>query len=170
MTNAYEKARTIEQQATYELMPWILSTFNNVNPITDKGRQYTEGDFDAETSDSRRIVLELKSEAKHTGNLFLETHSSADGNVSSPGWLFKLKADSLLYYFVDTKMLYAIHLPTLQKWAKEHLDEYRQVEQKKYSQQNRTVGSIVPISDIQKALGSRMRAVKIEDPFTDMPQ
>ena len=97
------------------------------------------------------IEVELKSESKHTGNLFIETWSDIRKGVH--GWLYHYADETrLAYAFNDTHTLYTCEMGELRKWAHgEGLDstirikDFREAEQQKYLQRNVTVGGIVPV-------------------------
>ena len=97
------------------------------------------------------IEVELKSESKHTGNLFIETWSDIRNGVH--GWLYHYANETrLAYAFNDTHTLYTCEMGELRKWAHGkslesaiRVEDFRQVEQQKYHQLNVTIGHIVPV-------------------------
>lgn len=148
--------------------------------LTSKGTlakwlQETAGDVMVNTPDGRLWTVELKTERKWTGNLFLETWSNRNLNVkadhamygSNPGWLAKLRADLLLYYFLDADILISLDLFELKRWAFGYLEnsehvagnlyrcngsgeqEFRERPQGVYRQANDTWGRLVPVRTLQ---------------------
>ena len=96
------------------------------------------------------IEVELKAEARHTGNLFLETWSDIRNGVH--GWLYHYSDSTrLAYAFNDTHTLYTCQIGELRRWAHGEgygadirIEDFRAVEQQKYEQRNVTVGRLVP--------------------------
>ena len=69
--------------------------------------------------------------------------------------MITLRADLLLYHFIDDDELYMIKLPDLQEWAfvDEKIYSYPEKCQKKREQLNDTWGRCVPIVDIKTQVG-----------------
>jgi hypothetical protein len=72
--------------------------------------------------------------------------------------MYKLRADILMYYFIDSDDLYVIDVYSLKQWAfcgghnnAGNIWSYREVCQAKYDQLNDTCGRIVPIRDLVSA-------------------
>lgn len=130
---------------------------------TDKGRlsvmlQRSAGDI-LFNSDRRTVLsIEVKTEAKQSANLFLETYSNADGQTPRRGWLHTLDADWLFYYFADIDLLCIVDFQRLKRWATpETLARFDEREQKKTTQHNRTVGRLVPILILEREVGLVIR-------------
>ena len=142
--------------------------------LTDKGRlskflQETVGDAVFNCRSGKLWSVEFKIERKHTGNLFLETWSNLDRR--NPGWMVKLDADILLYYFLDVPVLYAVNFQRLCKWAFGDSDEwtdgrqpsqspgriytYPERRQNKYNQLNDTWGRCVNVDVLRRDVGMR---------------
>jgi len=175
--DAFARACSVETQGRLILEPFLLQKADGRLVMFDKGpmaRALQETVGDGVFSEAgRQWFVELKVEQRFTGNLFLETWSnrnlkSRDNHASlgsNPGWLLKLKADLLLYYFLDNDHLYAIDLFKLKRWAfalpgKNGNDgriwDYREVEQGASVQRNDTRGRIVPIADLAVEPGFRL--------------
>ena len=111
--------------------------------------------------------MELKVEAanKH-GNFFLETWSNREWFTL--GWMYKLQADVLLYYFLQERELYSIKVPALKEWAfgvgdgQGAIYKYLERKQSKYNQRNDTWGRCVPIAELQKALGDDIKRYQLQ--------
>jgi len=169
MGNGYEEACAVEKKAMLDLVPFLRDNiaFEGRFVVTSKGRlapmlQKSVGDVLVNTDAETLWSVEIKSEARTTGNLFLETWSNSPRFTL--GWMYTLNADILWYYFMDTGKLYSMSFPSLKRWAfydrNKHgvagkLYEYREVEQKKHAQLNITCGRIVPIVDIECAIGMK---------------
>ena len=112
--SGWTDAKIVETKALSILLPYLDRRADNGRLIlTSKGTlskrlQETVGDAILNDVDGMMWTIELKAEEKHTGNLFLETWSNKnlDNKLShaergsNPGWLQKLSADLLLYYFI----------------------------------------------------------------------
>lgn len=110
--------------------------------------------------------VELKVEAANRyGNFFLETWSNKEWFTL--GWLYKLQADSLFYFFLREQELYSLQVQALKEWAFGLGDvpgaiyQYPERKQAKYNQKNDTWGRCVPIAELQKALGSDIKRYQL---------
>jgi hypothetical protein len=92
--------------------------------------------------------IEVKTEAKYTGNFFFETMSNVALNRA--GWAVTTPADTLYYLFWDTAQGYRIEALQSLIWLFDyHKDEFREVTQRKHQQRNETKGHLVPIQWVQ---------------------
>lgn len=170
--SAFTSAKMVEAKAMMILGPFIREracdgqfVWNSKGPLA-KSLQETVGDVFFNTDTDRIWAVEIKAERKHTGNLFLETWSNKNlrerqshaDRGSNPGWLYKLRADMLMYYFIDSDDLYVIDVYSLKRWAfcgghnnAGNLWSYREVPQGTYEQLNDTYGRLVPIEDLKSA-------------------
>ena len=110
-------------------------------------------------------TLELKTEEKSTGNLFLEMFSNRNlqdpakhfERGTTPGWLVTSKARWLAYAFLDYGVVYVCSMLQLQRWAfcKERVfsGDYPLKCQGRYPQLNDTWGFCAPIRVLQHDLG-----------------
>lgn len=170
--NGFDRARTVEARAMTRLLPFLEEQSGGRFVITDKGRlapylQQVVGDalFNSRKNGAL-FSVEIKAEQRHTGNLFLETwsnrnlecrdsHAMRGGN---PGWLYKLRADLLFYYFLDADRLYVFDYFALKRWAfgsgpdAGRIWEYPERRQGAYEQANDTRGRLVPIADLREQL------------------
>lgn len=176
--DAFARACSVETRGRSVLEPFLLAKADGRFVLFDKGPmakalQETVGDGVFSIAGDREYFVEIKTEQKHTGNLFLETWSNRnlkdrDNHAalgSNPGWLMKLRADLLLYYFLDNDHLYVFDLFKLKRWAfvqpgqsghDGRVYDYREVEQGTHLQRNDTRGRIVPISDLAVEPGYRL--------------
>lgn len=189
--NCWTQSRGVEAEGWAVLKPYIDERTDGRYVLTGKGTlarwlQESAGDVITNTQDGRMWTIELKTERKWTGNLFLETWSNRNldnrnnhGNAgSNPGWLAKLRADLLLYYFLDADVLVSIDLFQLKRWAFGYVENddvingnlyrhrwdasanacvpvFRERRQGVYVQANDTWGRIVPIGVIHQEIGAR---------------
>ena len=149
LMNAFQQARTIEEIARQEILPWLHLKCESVEECNSLFLQKIVGDFIV-VQEGRKRAIELKAEAKYTGNVFLETWSNRPEFTF--GWLWTTRADYLFYYFTDNHSLYVIDLPALQRWAVEGgIYQYPEKPQGKYDQINYTWGRVVPLIALQTA-------------------
>lgn len=94
------------------------------------------------------ITVEIKADSHEPINLFLET----DG-PGGYGWLFKSRAQRLLYFFPKAGVLYSIPFAYLLLWASTHLRQYpkRVIASRHGRNEWTTTGYIVPIADLVAA-------------------
>lgn len=160
--SAFDETRKVEATGREHLSVFLDCGSNGRTVWTDKGRlsrdlQLVYGDAFVNCRNGYLWAVECKVEFAHTGNLFLETWSNK--SRINPGWMMHLKADILLYYFLEQGILYSIALPKLQAWAfgvteeTERIAMYPLKPQKKYQQLNDTWGRCVPVSAIREHVG-----------------
>lgn len=176
--NGFEQARTIEARAMVRLLPFLMEQSDGRFVLTDKGTlapllQQSVGDaiFNSR-EDGRLFSVEIKAEQRWTGNLFLETWSNLTtddrqqhaNRGTNPGWLVKMRADLLFYYFLDVDRLFVIDMFKLKRWAFGFTGQsgriylHREVAQGRYDQLNRTMGRVVPIEVLRRELPSALPA------------
>lgn len=183
MPNAFATACQIEDRSMEIILPYLEMRGNQwvstrKGPLA-KEMQQKYGDLFIQTLNKEFYALEVKAEERHTGNLFLETFSN--GSCYKLGWMHTLRADWLLYHFLDKDVLYIIPFEPLKKWFflgigtekiniqgitkriekkynRSGYQQYPQVQQKKYNQMNDTWGVIVPIDAIVEQIG-RLKSI-----------
>lgn len=118
------------------------------------------GDHIVPTPDGAVSTVEVKTERRHTGNLFLETWSNRteDGEFRRDGWVFTLRADTILFFFLDVEVCYCVPLNRLREWAFIEGNMYRHPERAagmsvRGEQRNNTVGHPVPVDAMRAAVG-----------------
>jgi hypothetical protein len=169
--NAFDQANEIELQGNYDLKHWLENVSDGKYIITSKGRlakhiQETLGDFIFNDKEENVWTAEAKTEEENKyENFFLETWSNLPTDFDNidrknPGWMIKLMADILMYYFKKNKTLYLIDFRRLCLWAfipnekhKCRIHDFPLKEQTKYNQKNKTFGHCVPISIIEQEVG-----------------
>lgn len=88
--------------------------------------------------------IEVKTERKHTGNLFWETWS--DKPKGRKGWGVTSTADELFYLFLDDRIGYRVESLQSSLWLFDYCrKEYKEVQQTKAQQANETWGCLVPV-------------------------
>lgn len=174
--NAFQSAQMVEATALTRLRPYIIEKAEGRFVETNKGAlapflQEVVGDIVMNDRNGRTLCIELKAEEddRH-GNFFLETWSNKNLNSreshamrgSNPGWMLKLRADLLFYYFIGPDRLYILPLFKLQQWAfgkqgeKGAIYGYPERPQSKRDQLNDTHGRCVPIRDVLNHVGGKL--------------
>jgi hypothetical protein len=118
--------------------------------------QTTCGDALVATSaEGAFVTIELKTERRSTGNLFIETWSNKSRRTL--GWLWTLQSDLLCCYFLDIDRMYFVDFPALRTWLKQRdpttgrLNGLRFKEVKASARQlNDTWGRLVPLAAITR--------------------
>lgn len=175
--SGFRQAQMVEAEAMVRLRPWLREYAENGQyVVTSKGTlapfiQEIIGDMAFNRrGDERLYSVELKAERKWTGNLFLETwsnknlecRSSHAERGSNYGWLFKLRADLLFYYFLDTDRLYIFDFFRLKQWAfgrsgaAGRIYDFPEKGQGRYQQLNDTHGRIVPLDVLHREVGWKL--------------
>ena len=156
---AGSEASSVEAYAASWVFPFLLSKLPEgatMVPVPNNiGMQHRHADAWVRTQDGEAFWVELKSEQKHTGNLFIEQFSNL--KTGTVGWLYHYHDDTILAYaFNDTHTLYTCRFGALRAWAfgeskhPESLSHYRLEDfnskgQSKYEQNNEPLGFIVPV-------------------------
>lgn len=169
--NAFSNARLIEAKGMAVLGPFLDETAGRRLILLSKGPlaralQQTVGDAVFQLPNGRVWSVEIKIEQRETGNLFLESWSNRnledrDRQVavgSNPGWLIKLRADLLFYYFLDCDKLFVFDLFKLKRWAFEEwrIVRFPERQQRSREQLNDTRGWCVPLSVLAREVGYRL--------------
>jgi len=180
--NAFDAARGIEAQAMTLLFPYLQEESGGRLVLTSKGTlskwlQESVGDALLMRGDVMEAV-ELKAEQRHTGNVFLETWSNRNlerredhaCRGQNPGWLMKVRADLLLYYFIDKDVLYSFDVFELKRWFFGQGEgtgvwgsgRFQERCQRRYTQRNDTWGVIVPLRTLHDEMADgAMRWTKV---------
>lgn len=163
--SAFATASLVESKAFARLEPFLEEASGGRLVVTNKGRlapfiQEVVGDVVYNDRDGRMWAVEIKAEEENRyDNLFLETWSNRNledaashaRRGSNPGWLAKVQADLLFYYFIGCDSLYVLNVLGLKRWAfgqgdtKGRIYEFPEKRQGKYEQMNDTWGRCVPI-------------------------
>lgn len=182
--SAFHECSKLAARSLAELEPFFEQTGKRW-VLTDKGRlgeflQRTVGDVILNDQAGRMWTVEMKAEARFTGNLFLEIWSNFNfmeygsyvGYGPRPGWLLTMNADLLFYHFPAVDKLFVMSLPALQRWAfcspsrnmsepdgngvrtrlSGRVFDFRQIPQGAHDQKNKTVGAVVPLGVLRREM------------------
>jgi len=186
--SAFDNARGVEAEGNMILLPYLREKSDGGLVLTSKGTlarwlQESVGDVLLNRRE-QLFAVELKCERKYTGNLFLETWSNRnleDGRShaergQNTGWMYKLRADLLLYYFIDTDQLFSIKVLALKRWffgrggelgayrrpsADGQTPMFREVKQEARDQANDTRGVLVPIAVLRSEIPNAIRETRV---------
>jgi hypothetical protein len=149
------KSDEVEGYAQSWVFPFMQSLLPDyaIKPVPlNIQAQHRYGDkWLASAKHKHAIEIELKAEARHTGNLFVETWSDVRGGVA--GWLYHYNDETrLAYAFNDLHKLYTCRMGDIRRWAHGNgfnsmlrIEDFEPKEQKKYQQNNVTIGRLVPV-------------------------
>lgn len=168
--NSFRKAQGLAIRGLEDIVPFIRSRATGGQfVLTDKGTlsellQKSAGDALLNFA-TRCWGVELKTEEENKyGNFFLETWSNRKFSMQNPGWMYTLKTDILLYYFLNSGELFSMKFDDLWDWSFCKRSErglcgrvydYPEKPQGKYEQLNETWGRCVPIEVIGREVGFR---------------
>lgn len=181
--NAFIEKRRIEALGMERLLPYIEDkAFKGRMVVTTKGAlskflQESVGDVIFNVDEHTICCVEIKVEREWTDNLFLETWSNRNLENrkehadlgSNPGWLWKIRADALLYYFLDTDQLVVVPVFSLKRWAfvKESIHSSRPgrlwdfpEKPTKVEQKNDAWGRLVPVKVLTREAGAKLITVQ----------
>lgn len=81
--------------------------------------QRTIGDYVVPLCDGTVAGVEVKTERRHTGNVFIETWSNRtrDTERRRDGWIRTLQADAIVFLFLDEECAYVAPFLPLQDWC-----------------------------------------------------
>jgi len=177
VVNAFKDAMQVELAGKDDLLGFLnAQACSGRVVITDKGPmsaflQKTVGDAVMNDRNMNVWGVEFKIEQAFTGNLFLETWSNLSRRT--PGWMVNLNTDIVLYYFLDTGVMYSMGFRKLADWAFGKSDNYRNGErvancspgriyefperkQRRRNQPNDTWGRLVPVVVLEREIGAAM--------------
>ena len=140
--NPFVEKLSIEAASEVILIPWMISRGWIF------GEHYPRFDFRGDYPITRNSIsknLEIKAEQKTTGNLFIEWASNAYVGRQRWGWYYTLKADILLYHFLDENTVHTIDVKRLQECE---LWKYRTAAAT-IEQHNLTLGLLIPVEHLQ---------------------
>ena len=139
----------------FPLLQSLCAPGVSIRPVPDGiDMQHRFGDaWIANHQTYKAVNVELKSEQRHTGNLFLEVFGNLRAGV--PGWLYHY-ADTtrLAYAFNDCHRLYVCEMGNLRRWAHGEsqqagclyrLEDFPARTQGRYEQHNVPLGRLVPV-------------------------
>lgn len=145
------------------LTRWLAKGAVLTDTRTCANREFMQrlvGDFIATLSDGVTRTVEVKTERRHTGNLFIETWSNrtVETEMRRDGWVFTLHADWLVYVFLDCEIAYLMPLLKLKEWCLIEGNAYLYPEKTVHlsldgKQRNTTIGHPVPIAAMRAPVG-----------------
>jgi hypothetical protein len=99
------------------------------------------------TKDNEEIKVEEKAERKNSLNMYFETIQ--DKKTNNLGWVYKCKADIIMYVFWNTEdndaeTVYKIKWPECKHFVLETIDEYEEKPPKEGKGWGETFGKLVP--------------------------
>ncbi|QDV24771.1 hypothetical protein Q31a_30930 [Aureliella helgolandensis] len=151
MTVAFKQCAPIAKEGLARVIEY--ATRERCQLVTTSQQLFLEsaaGDFLLrERAGGKWKFVELKTEARFTGNLFVELHQDRASGL--PGWLHTLNegvCDELWYLFLDNSRLYRFNWPQLKKWIELNQGKFKQCLQRKRKTTHETVGLIVPVERI----------------------
>lgn len=104
-------------------------------------------------------AIDVKTEVKYTGNLFVESWSNKTANRHSrDGWIFTLGSDWLFMVYLDVRAVFIVDLRKLKNWCviEGRMLDFREATVHRYidgEQMNRTTGHLVPWSVLAETVG-----------------
>jgi hypothetical protein len=168
--SSFPQTQKLALRGLADIIPFIRSRATEGQfVLTDKGAlsellQRTAGDALLNHA-SKVWGVELKTEEENKyGNFFLETWSNRKFGMQTFGWLYTLRSDILLYYFLDSGELFSVKFNDLWEWAFCRRGEggqcgrvyqFPEKPQGKHQQLNETWGRCVPIEVIGREVGFR---------------
>ena len=149
--SSFSTCQKTEQDSKRALVPVVIKRFNtSPSEIPENYRAQEGGDWFVRNDFGQVVSIELKSEHRYTGNIFLEIWSNF--NTQRKGWFLTSHANEIWYHFLDTNMLYIVGLEKLRQWVLqgERILGSKEVDQKKHSQRNLTKGRLMPCRDLEE--------------------
>jgi len=152
----------------------FFKTFSNFYFLKDKYYQYNFGDYKLIFKNGQIVYVEVKTELRYTGNIFIETFSDKNRNV--PGWIHPSRLKNcgyILFFFLDVMLFYIFNLNQLKFWCygpslygnNYRFEDYREVEQKKYIQKNLTCGRLIHIQDFLNDASLYLDIIDVKNNF-----
>jgi hypothetical protein len=153
MTEAFYLSQRVEHRTKPYIECWLVLFANNNWRETTRTEQFVRGDYIVFCPDKGEIALEIKTEEKFTGNLFMETYSNY--HTKRLGWLYTCEANILWYMFEDNGIMISMNFQKVKAWLlyDNHIKDFPEVRQQKYKQDNLTVGRLVPTEAVYSACG-----------------
>lgn len=148
-----DKTFTIGSEGVLAVLPIIrsLTPDGNFEMVSDENMYEQIGFGDVKYKMfGKEWFVEVKTETRWTGNLFLEEWSNEHVNL---GWMNKSNADTLIYYFSDKKVAYLINFHILKKWYATCKKGLQYKTQFKNYQMNKTTGYLMPIPLAKQVCG-----------------
>jgi hypothetical protein len=152
----FSESLNVTNKGTQDIVQWMQQRKETLKIENVEGdRAYQKHDIDiiwVTQSNINLIEIKVDRYAK-TGNFFFETISNKEKNT--PGCFLYTKANLIFYYFLDTKILYTLPMPTVRDWFLERQNSFKErstTTPLKNGNYYTTVGRLIPISQITQAL------------------
>jgi hypothetical protein len=188
--NAFSDACLVEQRGMATLLPYLESRAWRGQVIqVSKGPlaqhfQRAFGDLLIATGPGDVATVEIKTQRRWTGRLFLETWSNRNmenrashvERGSTPGWLLTCRADVIGWHFLDADTVLFLPLFRLQRWAfgageqPGRLYDFPERCQRRYVQPNDSWGRIVPVDVLAGEVGAEQASLRQYDLFPQAPR
>lgn len=174
MNNSFDHCDELGRKGEFLIAAALRKVFCTVDDVPKEiNQQLKDADIicrGLEQMAIPNIRVEVKTELRHTGNLFWETYSNK--STGRLGWGLTSKADVLYFLFWADAIGYRIDDLQSKIWAFDYSKKnYPEVQQKKYAQTNDTWGRLVPVdASWLKAQRFSFEAAKrhIEQRFTGL--
>lgn len=114
---SFSQGLNVTNRGTQEILDWMKRRKETVKiQNVESDRAYQRHDIDLIWITQANVnLIEIKVDRyAQTGNFFFETLSNREKNT--PGCFMYTKATLLFYYFLETKMLYALPMPEVRDW------------------------------------------------------
>lgn len=185
--NAFENACLVEQRGMTTLLPYLETRAYRGRVIQIcKGPlaahfQRTFGDLLIATGPDGVASIEIKTQTRWTGNLFLETWSNRNledrashvERGSTPGWMLTCRADVIGFHFLEADTVLFLPLFRLQQWAygagdqPGRLYDFPERCQRRYAQPNDSWGRIVPVEVLAREVGMKRASLRQAELFPE---
>lgn len=187
--NAFTDACLVEQRGMSVLLPYLESRAYRGQVIqVCKGPlarhfQRTFGDLLIATGPGGVASVEIKTQRRWTGRLFLETWSNRNlenrashvERGSTPGWLISCRADVIGFHFLDADTVLFLPLFQLQRWAfgtgdqPGRIYDFPELRQRRYFQPNESLGRLVPVEVLAREIGIERASLRQGELFARPP-
>lgn len=121
---------------------------------TTREEQIRGIDYYIDGPNIKNIELELKTESKYTGNLFLEVWADAMANPPQPGWLMTINPEILGCLFLDINRLYLMNFRDLKGWyfGSGRFVTAKRVKVSAHNTRKYTIGHIITIREVSASV------------------
>lgn len=120
--------------------------------------------------DSKRVLVELKTDYTVHNNLYYEKYSCYELRTS--GCMEKTKSDLLIYYYIAKNFFYVLKTDTFRDWVHVHSEDFRKnfkEERGRYGIYHKA-GLLIPTASIEAAYENKTiigKKVQVSDAFSN---
>ena len=150
-------SQSVCNQGSEKIEPILMLKYLDVQeiPYREMENQRRRGDYIILNGDFCTKYLELKTEYKYTGNLYLEIYD--DYPYRRPGWLQNLdQCDILVYHFLsNNQTIFINRFAELRQYVLHALENnrlYLHIGQNKYAQKTVPAGVLFPAENLKNFL------------------